>query len=71
MLFMDNSSFSVHRSLNKEIKEAEHSIEFYKQEIQKLEEELEILKDPKALEKFAREHYFFKKQDEDIFLVKE
>ena len=71
MLFFDESSYLIHRDLNKQIKEADQSIQFYKKEIEKNKKELQTFKNPKALEKFARENYFMKKENEDIFIFDE
>ena len=46
--------------------------QFYKNEIERVEEELNDLKgNPESLEKFAREKYFMKKPNEEIFLIVE
>lgn len=43
---------------------------YYKQEIARVKNTYEELqKDPKQLEKFAREHYLMHKDGEDVFLV--
>lgn len=46
--------------------------QFYKNEIDRVENELNDLKgNPESLEKFAREKYFMKKPNEEIFLIVE
>ena len=47
----------------------EKSIEYYEGEIAKDKQLISNLKNPDSLEKFAREEYKMKKQNEDIFLV--
>lgn len=71
MFFFDNSTLFVHKNINAEIKEANNSIMFYKKEIQKLKKELQMLKNKNTLEKFARENYYFKNQNENIFIINE
>lgn len=45
---------------------------FYEHEIERVENELKDLKgNPESLEKFAREKYFMKKPNEEIFLIVE
>ena len=45
---------------------------FYKHEIERVENELKDLRgNPESLEKFAREKYFMKKPNEEIFLIVE
>lgn len=44
--------------------------DYYEQEIKKTLEDLEELKtDPKTLEKFAREKYLMKKDNEELFVI--
>ena len=58
----------MHQKRN-ELKEQE---EFYRDEIQRIQEELDALSSDKTrLEKFAREKYFFKREGEEIFIVEE
>lgn len=37
--------------------------------IKEVRDQLEALKDPEQLEKFAREEYYFKKENEDVFVI--
>lgn len=69
MLFFDENSFVNHREFNKEIKELEHSIEFYQTEIERNKKMIETLEDSNRLEKFAREKFFMKKENETLFLI--
>jgi len=55
--------------LRKEIKKLEKTQEFLKEEIAKDKEIIEQLSDPKELEKFARENYYLKKKNEEIYLI--
>lgn len=40
-----------------------------KEKIKEIKNNLKIFEDKESLEKFAREKYFFKKDDEDIFVI--
>lgn len=69
MLFFDENSYLNHREYDLEIEELENSIEFYTKEIDHNKKMIEALKDPEQLEKYAREVYRIKKEDETLFLI--
>jgi len=69
MLFFDENSYLNHRKFNKEIEELKNSIEFYEKEIEQNKKMIDALKDPKKLEKFAREIYRMKKEKETLFII--
>lgn len=69
MLFFDTNSLLIHLELRKEINKLEKQQEFLKQEIAKDKQILEKLSDPEELEKFAREKYYLKKKNEEIYLI--
>ncbi|PKO99273.1 MAG: septum formation initiator [Bacteroidetes bacterium HGW-Bacteroidetes-2] len=69
MLFFDTNSLLVHKELNDEIKELDNNKVYFQQEIEGDKEFLEKLKDSSELEKFARETYFLKKENEEIFII--
>ena len=53
------------------LEEKQEIIESLKNEIKKIEDKLELLNnDQKELEKFARENFLMKKENEDIILIK-
>jgi hypothetical protein len=53
-----------------ELNEAKAKHEFYVKEIERLKKEkFELLGDQTKLEKFAREKYFMKKDDEEVFIM--
>lgn len=70
MLFLDSNTWLILK-LNKEISKTEKSIDYYKTELEKDEQLLEELKDPEALESYAREKFFMKKENEDIFIIEQ
>lgn len=69
MVFFDTNSLLIHMELKKQIKTLEKQQEFLRNEIEKDKKTLEKLSDPKELEKFAREQYFLKKKNEEIYLI--
>lgn len=69
MLFFDTNSLLIHLELKKEINKLEKQQEFLKEEIANDKIILERLSDPEELEKFARENYYLKKKNEEIYLI--
>lgn len=70
MLFADQESLVVQHKLSNDIKTLEKQKEFYLEEIEKNQTSLDILtNDTTSLEKFARENYFMKKDNEEVFVV--
>ena len=70
MTFFDINSFRNHYTLNQVIAKLEKQKDFYKAEIQKDSLAIHALTYSKAsLEKFARETYLMKRDNEDIFIV--
>lgn len=69
MLFFDNNSLLIHNDLNKDIKKLENEKEYYKKEIVKDNKAIKELKKEEGLEKFAREEYYMKRDNEDIYLI--
>ena len=70
MLFIDTNSWWFHRELNQEIEELEEATEYYKGEIVQDSTLLHDLdSNPEALERFARERYRMKKENEDLFII--
>lgn len=69
MLFLDNYSYFDHRILNNEIEELETNKEYYQEEIKKDKENIKSLKNPTLIEKYAREKYFMKRENEDIYVI--
>lgn len=70
MIFFDNTSFLVIKGLNDEIRKHEQKVEYYKSEYEKNTAYYDKLMNNKGeKEKFARENYFMKKSDEEIFIL--
>jgi cell division protein DivIC len=69
MLFFDENSYFIHRKFDKEIKDLESTISFYEGKISKDKETIKKLEDSLELERFAREKYLMKKENEDIYII--
>ena len=69
ILFLDNYSYLEHRVLDKEIEEIEDNINYYKTEIKKDSASIKHLKNNDRVEKYAREKYYMKRENEDIYII--
>ncbi len=69
MLFFDENSYLAHRKLDKEIDDLESTIIFYEKKIEEYKTSIKKLQDSLQLERFAREKYIMKKDNEDIFII--
>jgi cell division protein DivIC len=70
MLFFDRNDVFVQIERKKELNDLLASKKFYELEIAKTKKELSDLQNnPAALEKYARENYFMKRDNEDVFIV--
>jgi len=70
MLFVDRNDVFVQRQRKKQLDDLLASKKFYQNEIEKTQKALSSLSDnPTSLEKYARENYLMKKDNEDIFIV--
>jgi len=69
MLFLDENSYLVHKQLNTEIEELEKNISNYKVKIEKDQNTIKKLKDSIELMRFAREKYYMKKPNEDVYII--
>lgn len=72
MFFFDNNSVISQYKLQSTQQELEEKLEYHKGEISKSEKDnRELLTDDKSREKFAREHYYMKKGDEELFIIED
>src|SRR5690606_25018858 len=69
MIFFDTNSLLTHQELEKEIDKLEKQKDYLKKEIEHDKAIIRNLKDDSKIEKFAREEYFFKKENEDIYII--
>ncbi|KQR94559.1 septum formation inhibitor [Chryseobacterium sp. Leaf180] len=70
MIFFDKTSFLVIHELNGEINKYEEQLGYYKAEYEKNDAFYKKLMNNKSeKEKYARENYFMKKPNEEIFIL--
>lgn len=69
MLFFDANSYLIHRELNKEMDALEDEKEYYKNEIEKDNKAIKELSTEEGIEKLAREKYYMKKENEEIYII--
>ncbi len=69
MFFFDENSYLVHRKFDREINDLENTISFYEKKIAEDKATIKKLKDSLQLERFAREKYLMKKENEDIYII--
>jgi cell division protein DivIC len=73
ILFFDSRDFiTSHFREREELNKLEQSKKYYEQQIATTKKELEQLRsNPAILEKYAREKYLMKKDNEDLFLIRD
>jgi cell division protein FtsB len=70
MVFFDQESFIDQFRLSRTLNDLEHQKEYYLEEIEKTRGAIDILENDTAhLEKYAREKYYMKKDNEDVFVI--
>ena len=70
MIFFDAKDILTQRERTSELRELQESKAYYTAEIAKERKALEELKsNPAAIEKFAREKYMMKIDNEDLFII--
>lgn len=72
LFFDDRDIITTHFTHARELNKLKESRDYYLQQIEITKKELEQLKsDPVTLEKYARERYRMKKDNEDLFVIPE
>ena len=69
MIFFDTNSYFIHKELNDDINSLEDTKKFYRDEIEDDKKFIETMKDSNEVEKYAREKYYLKRENEDIFII--
>lgn len=70
MLFFDQHDLISQIQLQRELNQYEEDKQYYREQIQKTEQDLnELLTNEDNLEKFAREKYLMKKDNEEVFVI--
>ena len=68
MFFFDENTH-LNREFNKDIQDLKSTVDFYKKEIEKDKKTIKMLQDSLQLERFAREKYLMKKENEDVYII--
>ena len=71
MIFFDTNSYFIHKELDEDIKGLEENKEYYQNEMDKDKSFIKKMEDSHELEKFAREKYYLKKENEDIYIIED
>ncbi|NRR90569.1 septum formation initiator family protein [Winogradskyella undariae] len=69
MFFFDAHSWLFHHELNNDIEELEYQKEHYRNEMAKDNKAIKELSTDEGIERTARETYYMKKSNEDIFII--
>lgn len=70
ILFFDENNYLVQRERKAELEALEQKIEYYQGQVKATKTELKELQlDPAKLERYAREKYFMKRDNEDVFVI--
>ncbi len=70
MFFFDNNDIVSQVQLRMKLSEYRNKKEYYEQKIAEVKsEKQELLTNQQSLEKFAREQYMMKKDEEDLFVI--
>ncbi len=72
MLFLDSNDFMSRYKLSAKLRSLENERTYYEEKIKEVEKDREeLFGDRESLEKFAREKYLMKKENEDVFIIVE
>jgi cell division protein DivIC len=70
VLFFDKNDLFTQMSRTRQLRELQESKQYYIQRIAEERKELQnLLSDSETLEKYAREKYLMKRENEDVFIV--
>ncbi len=69
MLFIDSNSLMIHHELNEDVTDLEDEKKYYNKEIEKDKKAIKALSTEDGIEKLAREKYYMKKDNEDIYII--
>lgn len=70
MLFLDHNDFFSQLQRRRELNELKTTKKFYIDEIEKIKKDLaDLQNNPKAIENYAREKFYMKRENEDIYII--
>jgi cell division protein FtsB len=72
VIFFDKNDLKTQLELRREVKQLEEERNYFAREIHSITSDIkELYTNPKTLEKFAREKYLMKRDNEEIFVIVE
>lgn len=72
MIFFDQNSLFTHLELDKQISDLERDEAYFKQNLENEDKKLKVLiENPAEIERIAREKFYLKKDNEDIFIIQQ
>lgn len=72
MIFLDSNDLINRFRMTAKLRSLEHEREYYQEKIKEVEQDrAELMGTTELLEKFAREKYLMKRDNEDIFVIDE
>ncbi|NBO49474.1 MAG: septum formation initiator family protein [Chitinophagia bacterium] len=72
MLFFDHNNLFLHFQYRSELNDLKKKKKYYQEQIERTRNDVEMMKtNPAWKEKIAREQYLMKKDNEDLYLIKE
>lgn len=72
MVFLDSNDLINRFRMTYKLRSLEHEREYYQEKIKEVEQDrAELMGTTELLEKFAREKYLMKRDNEDIFIIEE
>lgn len=70
MTFFDQNDWMTQQDTQKQLKSTKDHIQFLTAKTEEMEADLKMLQnDPERLEKYAREHYRMKRENEDLYII--
>ena len=72
MIFFDQNSLFTHFELDKQISDLERDEAYFKRNLENEDKKLKVLiENPAEIERIAREKFYLKKDNEDIFIIQQ
>lgn len=72
MLFFDQNDWVSQQARQQELQDVKDNIAYLNKEIAEMDAAYAtLMRDPKELERYAREHYRMKKDNEDLYIVEQ
>jgi len=69
MFWFDGNSWLIHHELDQDIDKLKGNQEHFETKIKEDQTQIKKLEDTAGIERFAREEYLMKKEDEDIYII--